>query len=117
MAMISLDLASHACWPSTSRWPATQAETRCVRLPCRGCAREVLPSLATISGLASSRPASSCGLAHKAGHPSNEAGGEQLAIDGIEDVVERVVARNAAGVEQETAKEAQVQPRSAADVY
>src|SRR5271166_6906623 len=58
------DLAAQACWPSTSRWPLAQAETRCSGL--RSCAlswvrRDVLPSMATISG-----PASVCGLvAHR----------------------------------------------------
>ena len=53
MAMISLDFWSAASWPSTRRWRAAQAETTCNGprpLARAWLRREVLPSMAIMSG-------------------------------------------------------------------
>lgn len=50
-AVVSLDLASHACWPSTRRWLLAQADTMCSGprfLPRLWVRREVLPSMASL---------------------------------------------------------------------
>lgn len=47
-------LRGHRSWPSTRRWRFARAETRCSGWPARARARrEVLPSMATMSGSAS----------------------------------------------------------------
>ena len=59
MAVISFDLPVTASCPSTSRWRVAQAETRCKGprpLPRAWLRREVLPSMAMMSGSASRRP-------------------------------------------------------------
>ena len=54
--MISFDFSATASWPSTSRCRLAQAETRCKgSLPRARARREVLPSIATMSGAASRR--------------------------------------------------------------
>lgn len=55
MAVISLPLAATASCPSTSRCRLAQAETRCRAGP--SARRDVLPSMATMSGSASSSAA------------------------------------------------------------
>ena len=54
--MISFDFSATASWPSTSRCRLAQAETRCSgSLPFARARREVLPSIATMSGAFSRR--------------------------------------------------------------
>ena len=53
----------------------------------------------------------------QAGHPFGKAAREQLAVDGIDDVVERVMARDAVGERQEAAKKVDVQPSPASDLH
>lgn len=66
MADISLLFRSTASWPSTRRWRAAQAQTRCSGAPSLPCApREVLPSIATMSG-SRSRKASTQLVKHSA---------------------------------------------------
>jgi hypothetical protein len=56
MATISFDFSATASCPSTSRWRLAQAETRCNgSLPLALARREVLPSIATMSGARSRR--------------------------------------------------------------
>jgi hypothetical protein len=58
-ASASLDFSAVACCPRTSRWRLAQAETRCSGerpLARSWLRREVLPSIATMSGAASRRP-------------------------------------------------------------
>jgi hypothetical protein len=57
IALISLDFSATASWPSTSRCRVAQAETRCKgSLPFALLRREVLPSIATMSGALSRSP-------------------------------------------------------------
>jgi hypothetical protein len=54
--LISFDFCSTASCPSTNRWRLAQAETRCSGWPPFALARrEVLPSIATMSGAVSRR--------------------------------------------------------------
>ena len=72
MAVISLDLTSVASWPGTSRWPEAHAETICRGwrpLDLAWVRREVLPSIATMSGSPSRRP-----LTRETKHSENSLG-------------------------------------------
>ena len=98
MAAVSFDLPPTASRPSTSRWRAARAETRCGGsrpLPRSRVRREVLPSTATRPGPASRKPPT-----QPAKQPSSSAGPRAA-----NHPAERVAARHAVLAGQEAAQE------------
>ena len=96
--MISLDLSSMASWPSTRRWRVAQAETRCSG------SRPLRRAWVAPRGLAVD--GDDVGLIARAtSRPSCEAGLEQLGIEPVDHVVERVVSRDAVLIGQEPPQE------------
>src|SRR5436190_11754671 len=101
IAVISFDLSSTASWPSTSRLLVAKADTRCrafwpvFRLWLR---REVLPSMATRSGLSGQQSATQ----------DRKAGREQVRINPIHDRAKPIGERNAVVKLCEPAQERQM---------
>ena len=103
MAVISFDLPATASWPSTSRCRLAQAETRVQRLAALG------PGMAAARGLAVDGDDVRLGLA-QASTQATKQRLEQRRVEGVDDVAQRVVARDAVAVGQEAAQESQVLP-------